>query len=295
MERKDAMPDPSQPPLHQVLALLAHLEHETEGQLHADLERVTGLVRQALETVPGQPDDALQAAVTATEDAYVKFISFMVHEVRKPMTSIRGYIDMLDKRVVGELNDMQGQFVTTIRNNVLSMEALVADISDLTKMRAGRLRAENKMDLAKNILLEVEKKMTEPAAARQHQLVFDVPQGLPMLNTDKTRVAQALIKLVDNAVKYTHPGGTIRVTAAPVEGGLEVTVQDNGVGLHPEELARLGELFFRGDDELVLNTKGYGLGIPIAFECMRLVGGKVFYTSEKGAGSTFGIFLPAMS
>lgn len=229
------------------------------------------------------------------EDMYMKFISVMVHEIRKPMTSIRGYVDMLDKRLVGELNDMQGQFITTVRNNVLSMEQLVTDISDISKLRAGRLKAEPKMDVAKNLLLEVEKKMADLATQRQHALEFDIPQGLPILNIDKTRYVQAIVKLVDNALKYTNPGGTIRVTASAVTEGLQVVVEDNGVGMQPEELSRLGEMFFRGDDELVLNTKGYGLGIPIALECVKLCGGRLFYSSEKGVGSKFGVVVPVMS
>ncbi|MBI5928395.1 MAG: HAMP domain-containing histidine kinase [Chloroflexi bacterium] len=244
-----------------------------------------------------KPAEVTESAPTAAsvEDMYMKFISVMVHEIRKPMTSIRGYVDMLDKRLVGELNDMQGQFVSTVRNNVLSMEQLVTDISDISKLRAGRLKAEPKMDVAKNVLLEVEKKLSELATQRQHAFVFDIPQGLPILNVDKTRYTQAIIKIVDNAIKYTNPGGTIRITASAVPEGLQVLVEDNGVGMQPEELNRLGELFFRGDDEIVLNTKGYGLGIPITMECVKLCGGRLFYSSEKGIGSKFGIIVPAMS
>lgn len=226
---------------------------------------------------------------------FSQFISVMVHELRKPMTSIRGYADMLDKRVVGELNEMQGQFVSTIRSNVISMEHLLSDISDISKMRTGRMSAENKMDLAKNLLMDVEKKTKEQAEQRHHNLVFDVPDGLPLLNLDSVRASQAVVKLVENAIKYTPEGGQIRVTAKPVEGGLEITVDDNGVGMQPDEVQRLGELWFRGDDELVTSQKGYGLGIPIAFECMKLVNGRLFYKSEKNVGSSFGIFLPGMS
>ncbi len=223
------------------------------------------------------------------------FVSVLVHEIRKPMTSMRGYSDMLDKRLVGELNDMQGQFVSTIRNNVLSMEQLVSDISDIVKMRTGRVGADVKMDMAKNVLMAVEKDNGDFAKERGVELEFDVPSGLPILNLDSGRATQAVNKLVNNALKYTPEGGKVTVSAAPVEGGLEIYVQDNGVGLHPEELAQLGDLFFRGDDELVTNSKGYGMGIPIVIECMKLVEGRFFYESEKGKGSKFGIFLPGMS
>lgn len=244
-------------------------------------------------------DDAKLAELAELLDESNKFlatfVSFMVHEIRKPMTSIRGYSDMLDKRVVGELNDMQGQFVTTIRNNVLSMEQLVSDISDIIKMRTGRIGSEAKMDMAKNILMAVEKENKDFAEERGVELEFDVPSGLPILNLDSLRATQAINKLVNNALKYTPEGGKVTVSAAPAEGGLEIHVADNGVGMHPEEVENLGDLFFRGDDELVTNSKGYGMGIPIVFECMKLVDGRFDYQSEKGKGSKFSIFLPGMS
>ncbi|NDJ86282.1 MAG: HAMP domain-containing histidine kinase [Chloroflexi bacterium] len=284
-------------PLHTALMLAKDLQLHTEGSMRNSLNEIVQLLNRALDGHGGASEgDSALASASGSEDGtnYTQFISFMVHEIRKPMTSIRGYADMLDKRVVGDLNDMQGQFVSTIRNNVISMERLVADISDLTKMRSGRIRAENKMDLAKNILMDVEKQVVELAAERSHELIFDVPDGLPLLNLDGNRAKQALVKLVENAIKYTPEGGHITVVARPVEGGLEVIVQDNGVGMTPEELDQLGELWFRGDDPLVTNSKGYGMGIPIAFECMRLVNGRLFFESVKGHGSTFGVFLPGM-
>lgn len=270
-------------PLQAALALAQELQGLTDGPANEKATELVQLLTKALE--PAEESDFTLG----------KFVSVMVHEIRKPMTSIRGYADMMDKRLVGELNDMQGQFMATIRRNVISMEKLVSDLSDFTKMRTGRIKAENKMDMAKNILLAVQKETQDLAAEHKHELVFEVPDGLPILNLDGNRAKQALVKLVENAIKYTPEGGHIIVRARPVEGGLEIIVKDNGVGMTPEEVERLGELWFRGDDELVTSSKGYGLGIPIVLECMRLAGGRLFYESEKGTGSTFGIFLPGMS
>lgn len=270
-------------PLQAALALAQELQGLTDGAANEKAAELVQLLTKALE--PAEESDFTLG----------KFVSVMVHEIRKPMTSIRGYADMMDKRLVGELNEMQGQFMATIRRNVISMEKLVSDLSDFTKMRTGRIKAENKMDMAKNILLAVQKETQDLAAEHKHELVFEVPDGLPILNLDGNRAKQALVKLVENAIKYTPEGGHIIVRAGPVEGGLEIIVKDNGVGMTPEEVERLGELWFRGDDELVTSSKGYGLGIPIVLECMRLAGGRLFYESEKGTGSTFGIFLPGMS
>lgn len=289
-----------QNPLQAALSKATELQLESDGSMKKHMTEIVKLLQQA--ATPEEGEDGIEktvadetlAAVEEIQRTYSQFISVMVHELRKPMTSIRGYSDMLTKNVVGELNDMQMQFANTIRNNVISMERLIADISDLVKMRVGRIYAEPKMDMAKNILLEVEKNTREMAEEKSHQLTFEVPDGLPLLNLDSNRVKQAIIKLVENAIKYTNEGGEITVTATKVEGGMEVRVKDNGVGLSPEELERLGELWFRGDDPVVTNQKGYGLGIPIVQECMKLVAGRLFFESEKGSGSTFGVFLPGM-
>lgn len=281
------MSDQPNSPLKTAITHVQELAQKMDGDTKQTLEQITRLLEDAAKSGEGQT-----AQDVIRENAV--FISHMIHELRKPMTSIRGYADMLFKGLIPDL-EMQKQFLGTIRNNVISMEQLVSDISDYSKMTSGRIQAEKKMDMAKNILLAVEKATKEKAEEHKHELVFDIPQGLPILNSDSVRIIQAIVKLVDNAIKYTPEGGKITITASPAEGGLEVRVKDNGVGLHPEELARLGELYFRGDDPLVTNSKGYGFGIPIAMECMKMVGGRLFFESEKGVGSTFGIFLPAMS
>lgn len=291
-----------QSPLQAALSRAKELQLESDGSMKAQMGEIVQLLKQAVDP-SGTDADEDKGIVTEETSAevqevigmYSQFISVMVHELRKPMTSIRGYSDMLSKNVVGELNDMQMQFAQTIRNNVISMEALIADISDLTKMRVGRIKAESKMDLAKNIIMEIEKNTKELAEAKDQKLVFEVPDGLPMLNIDGTRVKQALRKLVENAIKYTPEGGNITVTASGEGDKLRIKVVDDGVGMEEAEIERLGELWFRGDDPVVTNQKGYGLGIPIAFECMRLVEGELFYESKKGEGSTFGLLVPAMN
>jgi len=106
-------------------------------------------------------EDALRAKLDATVQETASFASLMVHEIRKPMTSIRGYIDMLAKPgMVGPLNEMQTQFVSTIRTNAIRMEGLVADISDISKLNSGRLRLEAKMTTFGQVVMDVQGKRT---------------------------------------------------------------------------------------------------------------------------------------
>jgi cell cycle sensor histidine kinase DivJ len=275
--------------LDKALALLDELKGDKVAEIRQALQ-------EAKRTGEGQDADALRQRLDDMVTENSEFISFMVHEIRKPMTSIRGYSDMLVKKVMGELNDMQDQFVNTIRNNVISMEGLVTDISDLSKMRSGRIQPNAKMDMFKNINMAVEKEVKDRAEARGVTLNFEIPQGLPLLNLDSTRVEQAMVKLLDNAIKYTQEGdGQVTVRAEGDGSTLRIIISDNGVGISEQDQARLGELFFRGDNELVTATKGYGMGIPIALECMKMVGGTLEWESTSGEGTTFTITLPAMS
>lgn len=273
-------------------ALLDEIKAKAGDELAADLDRLGELIAAA-----GDPEGeaaALREQLQAVVAENAKFVSVLVHEIRVPMTSIRGYNDMLAKNVVGELNEMQQQFVEVIRTNVIRMERLVADISDMSKLRSGRIRLEPKMDMYKNIALEVEKATQELAAEHGHTLTFETPQGLPLLNVDSPRLAQVLTKLVVNALQYTPDGGQVTVRAERGEGTLKVSVQDNGIGMSEEEQTHIGELFWRGESEHVRSFKGHGLGLPIAIGLLKLMGGELFYTSAPGQGSTFGFTIPAM-
>ena len=221
----------------------------------------------------------------------------MVHEVRKPMTSIRGYADMLAKPdLIGPLNDMQKQFMDIIRNNVLSMEALVTDISDFNKISSGRMKLDSKMTTFGQVIMDVQKQTEALIAKFNHQITWNVPQGLPILVTDAKQLAKVIVKFVQNALQYTPPGtGQITVTAAPLEGNLiQVAVIDNGIGMKPEEVARLGEAFYRADHELVTSQKGYGLGIPVAFGLLNIMNSPVTVHSEPGVGTTISFQISGM-
>ena len=284
----------SQENLERALQLLGNLQNQP-GDVSA-LKALEAALQSAIQRGEGQDSEELRQSLQDMKVKQSEFVSVMVHEIRKPMTSIRGYSDMLAKNVMGELNDMQAQFVHTIRNNVISMDYLVSDISDISKLQSGRMLASPKMEMYKNIAMQLEKDLTEMAEARRVKLVFDTPQGLPLLNLDSKLAEKALRKLIENSIKYTLEGeGEVTVTAEGVNDKLHITVKDNGVGISENDQKRLGELFFRGDQELVTATKGYGMGLAIVIECLKLLEGELRWQSKEGEGSTFEIYLPAMS
>jgi signal transduction histidine kinase len=252
-------------------------------------------VRSALDQVRQPEETALAAdyAELLKEQAY--FVSHAVHELRTPMTSIRGYADMLASGAMGAVSDMQKQFIETIRANAKRMESLLTDVSDTAKIRGGTLRVQPKMDMFKNIAMNVEKQMRPVAESLNRSLVIDVPQGLPILNVDGELLVKALCKLIENGLRYSGENGEVRLSASADGSRLLIKVQDNGIGMTPAEISQLGTIFFRSDNEVVRAHKGSGLGIPVVFGIIRLLNGTIEVQSEVGKGTTFTIGLMGMS
>jgi signal transduction histidine kinase len=283
--------------LQQAQQLVESLQQQVgnidNSDVKAQLSKVRELLGQAAAHGEGQDSDGLRAELNSNIDRTASFNSMMVHEIRKPMTSIRGYADMLAKPgMIGPMNDMQQQFIDTIRTNVIRMEGLVSDISDIGKLNSGRIKLDDKMTTFGQIIMEVQK-TTEPLIAEyQHTVNWDIPQGLPILNADSKQLAKVIINLLKNAIQYTPKGGTITVHAERREGNvLYVSVTDTGIGMKPNEIERLGEVFYRADHELVTSQKGYGLGIPIVKGFLKLMGSQLSCESAPDKGSTFSFTL----
>ena len=240
-----------------------------------------------LKNAPGGDVGAL-----ALENA--EFLRTAIHELRTPMTSIRGYTDMLNNEgMAGSLTDMQKQLLSVVRVNARRMEGLLTDLSYLNKLRGGLLKPTKTMDLFKNIVLRLEQATRPLAEELRRQVEFDIPSGLPLLNTDGELLALALVKLVENGLRYS-PEGTGKVTVRGSRQGentLAVTIADNGCGMTEAEIAALGTLFFRSENEVVRAHRGSGLGIPIAYGLIALLGGRHAVTSAPGQGTTFTVVL----
>lgn len=267
-------------------------------RLPGQVEAIADALAQAEKEQAGNTGAPAQTDATGEAQDYrreqAEFMSVAIHELRVPMTSILGYGDMLNSPSMGELSDMQKQFLQTIRTNAKRMQTLLSDVSDVSKIRGRTMKLSPKMDMFKNIAMRIEKDMSPVAQEMKRQLNFDIPQGLPVLNTDGEVLAKALDKLVENALRYTHEGGTVSLSAASEGNNLVIKVADDGIGMTPEEVARLGELYFRADNDHVRQYKGSGLGLPIAYGIIDLLDGTISVESAPGAGTTFTIVLPGM-
>lgn len=262
--------------------------------------RLPGQVEEIITAVDAVEEDHKEALAKAMpedmegymeEEAY--FVGHAVHELRTPMTSIRGYSDMLGQ--MGELNDMQKQFLDVIKTNTRRMESLLKDMSYINKIRKKTLQLNPKMDMFKNIAMRLEKDMQAIAEEQKTELVFEVPDGLPLLNIDSEILVVAIEKFIENAVRYTKEDGKVTVSGSTDESTLVIKVADDGIGISDEDLAQLGTIYFRSDHDHVREFKGSGLGIPIAYGLLDILGVTYTVESEVDTGTTFTVRIDGMT
>lgn len=262
--------------------------------------RLPGQVEEIIAAVDAAEEEHKEALAKAMpedmegymeEEAY--FVGHAVHELRTPMTSIRGYSDMLGQ--MGELNDMQKQFLDVIKTNSLRMESLLKDVSYINKIRKKTLQMNPKMDMFKNMAMRLEKDMSKVAEDNNKALVFEVPDGLPLLNLDSELLVVAIEKFIENSIRYTKDDGKITVSGSADGSTLVVEVKDNGIGMSEEDMAKLGTIYFRSDDDHVREFKGSGLGIPVAFGMLEMMGAEHAVESTLGEGTTVTVRIPGMT
>ena len=264
-------------------------------RLASQLDAIDALIARAQAEIPAAAPAPTPTDQAALLQEQAKFVSHAVHELRNPLTSVRGYADMLGNAALGQLNDMQKQFADTIRSNSRRMETLLTDISDAAKIRGGTLKLSTKMDTFKNIALMVEKATRPQADTLKKTLTFDIPSGLPIVMTDGEMLAKAFTKLVENGLRYTPAeGGEVTLSAAAEGSTLVVQVRDNGIGMTPDDLAQLGTVYYRSEHEAVRAHKGSGLGIPVAYGIFRLLSADVAVDTTPGVGTTFTVKLKGM-
>jgi PAS domain S-box-containing protein len=231
-------------------------------------------------------------AETEAKRAKTEFVSTVSHEMRTPMTSIKGYVDLLLMGAVGVLTDDQQHFLSIVRNNTDRLTKLVDDLLDISRIESGRmvLSPENVAigALADQVILGMETRALDKGLT----LRSDVPPGLPEVVADPDRVAQILTNLVVNAYYYTPPGGEVTVSAREQDDVLHVSVSDTGIGIASENQEKIFDRFFRADDAVVQGAPGTGLGLCIVQSLVEMHGGRVWVKSEVGEGSTFTFTLP---
>jgi len=238
--------------------------------------------------------------VKTANEAKSQFMNTASHDLKVPMTSIKGYAKMLQIGAAGALNDQQKEFVKIIYGNIDRMDRLVLDLLDVSRIEAGRIRLELRdvqvADMVDDVLTSVHNQIAE----RELKLHVDVPKTLPKLRADYHRLVQVTTNLVSNAYKYTPNGGQVTIkadlaTMRDGEEGIYIMVKDSGYGISKEDQAKLFTNFFRSTDQNIRNQPGTGLGLSITKKMIESHGGTLQFESELGQGTTFTMSLPLIS
>ncbi len=221
-----------------------------------------------------------------------RLVATASHELRTPMTSIMGFVDMLRIGTYGPLSEIQQEPLMIIRSNVQRLVELVDDLLDMSRADAGELRLrKEQLDLA-DLLREVAEDLRGQFETRGVTISLDLPQAAVSIYADRAAMTQVTINLLGNACKYTPGGGHVDVRLRNGKGRLRVDVRDNGVGITPDAQPHIFTPFYRADNPLRDEVGGTGLGLSISQRLIELHGGRIWFESATGVGSTFSFSLP---
>ncbi|NTU79149.1 MAG: GAF domain-containing protein [Chloroflexales bacterium] len=226
------------------------------------------------------------------DQAKRQFISDVSHELRTPLTAVKGYVDVLLLPGAHALTEDQTSYLQIIKNNTNRLRALIEDILEFS--RPDSKKKLNIMPVeVPALIIETVQSLRLEYERKDMQVTVDAPPSLPSVMADQRRISQVFLNLFSNAVKYTFEGGRIHVRAFLNRANmLQVDVEDNGVGLSPEQRKKLFRPFYRADNPLRDVAGGTGLGLAIAKQIVEQHGGEMWVQSEQEKGSTFSFILP---
>lgn len=227
------------------------------------------------------------------DEAKSEFISIASHQLRTPLTVIKGYISMMLEGSFGQLNTQEVESLHKVYESNQRLIDLVEDLLNISRIESGRLQFnwanENMEDLVSSVVDELQ----QNAKKKKLQLEYLAPpKRLPQVKMDAEKLRQVFMNLVDNSIKYTEQG-SVRVSVKLEEGAIVTRVSDSGMGIDPADLPNLFQKFSRGKGMSLVHTEGTGLGLYVAREMVAAHGGKIWAESPgKGRGSTFVVSLP---
>lgn len=222
------------------------------------------------------------------------FIALAAHELRGPITVIRGYLDVLNQELGDKLDADQHILLERLQVSAERLSGYINNILNVSRYDRGRItthpQEENLLEMMKTLVPDLALR----ARTQRRKLTFQIPDNLPTVAGDRTSLSEVIINLVDNAIKYSHEDGEIIVAAAAKENFIEITVTDHGIGMPGNVVGNLFNKFYRSHRSREA-VGGTGLGLYICKAIVEGHGGSIWVTSKEGQGTTFGFTLPIYS
>lgn len=223
------------------------------------------------------------------------FVSNVTHELRSPLTSLRGYVEFLLRGDAGPLNDEQAEQLIVVKSNASRLAKFIDNLLDVAKIEARKVEIHPEPLALHKLAKEMAVLFRPQAQEKSVAFVTDVPETLPPVWADGDKASEILMNLLSNAFKFTPEGGRVTLSARAEGEAVHITVRDTGVGIPPESVASVFNKFeqVKPTEGLVRKTKGTGLGLTIVKGFVEAHQGKVWIESELGAGTAAHVTLPA--
>jgi two-component system phosphate regulon sensor histidine kinase PhoR len=293
----DTLLSPSEYPMKQALEHGTAIAVDLEDNLHYKKTLDARLIPIAMAVNPLVSDKAVVGGICIFRDitslkqldeSKVSFISIASHQLRTPLTSMRWFSEMLLDGEAGELNGEQKHFVERVYQGTDRMISLVNLLLQIARVEAGRLHVEPKLldlvSMTKGVMLTIK---TGLDAKKQKVEIITHPDTIPQIPMDQEVIWQVIQNLLTNANRYSPEGSLIEVTITQEGNTIEYSVKDSGIGIPPEQAEKLFEKFFRADNALQMVPEGSGLGLSLVKSLVEGWGGRIWYDSELGKGTTF--------
>lgn len=222
------------------------------------------------------------------------FIASVSHELRTPLVAIEKSVSLMLNRETGDITPTQEQFLSIADRNLKRLTRLINDLLDMSKLEAGKMELKAEPSSLEKAINDSVEGLLSWANTKSVNIERKIAREIPQVNMDSDRIIQVLTNLIGNAIKFVPKSGQIVVEAKLATAGseVEVSVQDNGIGISPENLPRVFDKFYQVGERASQDISGTGIGLSISREIVELHGGKIRAESEKGRGARFTFTLP---
>ena len=263
-----------------IIAVQNALHYEEIQNFNATLQqKVEDATRQLKRT---------NAKLEALDETKDDFISMASHQLRTPLTSVKGYLSMVLEGDAGSLNETQRKMLSQAFISSQRMVFLIADLLNVSRLKTGKFVIDWSPVNLSTMIEEEMSQLVDTAESREIKLSYKKPANFPVLNMDETKIRQVIMNFMDNAIYYTPPGGTIVVSLEEKPAAIELRVTDNGIGVPVSEQHHLFTKFYRARNAQKARPDGTGLGLFMAKKVITAQGGAIIFESKEGKGSTFG-------
>ncbi|HWZ65431.1 MAG TPA: ATP-binding protein [Patescibacteria group bacterium] len=226
------------------------------------------------------------------DEAKNEFIAMASHQLRTPLTSLRGYVSMTLEGTEGDLNPQQKLVLSEANDSGRRLAYMIDDLLNVSRLQAGSFSIEPQPTRLDNLVKEELSYLHAAIELRHIKLTYNAPSGFPLIKVDSNKIRQVVMNFVDNAIYYTSKGDTIEVNLIKTAKDIQLTVKDHGIGVPIADQPKLFSKFYRASNAKLKRPDGTGIGLFVAKKVIIAHGGSLILKTEEGKGSTFGFSLP---